>query len=102
MISWTSSLQVGEKIKKKRDKAIASINNSEATFGVYCITFAAHPDNLFEIMDANQLLIPYYKKSDIHIVGLAKGKREALCLVEKMLMEVYKQTGNFNVRAYYT
>lgn len=102
MISWTSHLYIGDKMKKKKKQAIVSINNGEATFGVYCIAFASHPDNLFEIMNANELLIPYYKKSEIRIVGLAKGKNEAIGLVRNMLMEVYNKTGNFDVRTYFT
>ena len=102
MISWTTRLYIGDKMKKKKDRVVSSINNSEVTFGVYCIAFASHQDNLFDIMDANELLFPYYKKSEIRIVGLAKGREEALNLVQKMVMEVYHKTGNFNVRAYFT
>ena len=102
MITWTSRLYVGEKIKKKKDKVMASINNQEATFGVYCIAFASHPDNLFDIYEANELLFPHYKKSEIRIVGLAKGKKEATELVQSMLMEVYHKTGEFDVRTFFT
>jgi hypothetical protein len=102
MISWMSHLYVGKKIKKRKEKVIASINNQEATFNVYCIAFASHPDNLFDIMDANELLFPHYKRSEIQIIGLAQGKEEAVDLVQGMLMEVYKETGDFNVRAYFT
>lgn len=102
MISWTTSLFIGDKMKKKKDKVISSINNYEVTFDVYCITFASHQDNLFDIIDANELLFPFYKKSEVRIVGIAKGRAEALSLVEKMLLEVYHKTGNFDVRAYFT
>ncbi|MDF2538215.1 MAG: hypothetical protein K0S76_1236 [Herbinix sp.] len=102
MVKWTSKLYVGDKMSKKKEKAIASINNREATFGIYCIAFASHPSNLFDIMDANELLFPHYKKSEVCIVGLAKGKDEAVNLVQDMLMEVYKKTGDFNVRTYFT
>ncbi len=102
MVQWATKLYIGEKIKKKKDKVVASINNREATFNVYCIAFASQPCNLFDIMDANELLFPHYKKAEVRIVGLAKGKEEALTLVQEMLMEVYKETGEFNVRAYFT
>ena len=55
----------------------------------------------FDIMEANELLFPYYRK-DIRIVGLAKGRDEAISLVEDMIMEVYNETGAFNVREYFT
>lgn len=102
MIRWITALYIGDKMKKKKDKVIASINNSEATFNVYCITFASNPNNLFDIMDANELLFPHNKKNDICIIGLAKGKAEAILLAKTMLTEIYNQTGEFNVRAYFT
>lgn len=102
MVQWTSKLYVGNKMKKKKEKVIASINNREATFGVYCIAFASQQCNLFDIIDANELLFPYYKKFDVCIVGLARGKDEAINLVHDMLMEVYHKTGDFDVRTYFT
>jgi hypothetical protein len=102
MILWASRLYIGEKMKKKNEKVIASINNKEAAFGVYCITFASHPSNLFDIIEANELLFPHYQRSEIRIIGLAKGKEEAVTLVQDMLMEVYNKTGEFDVRSYFT
>ncbi len=102
MVLWTSKLYCGDKLQKKKDKLVTSINNSEVTFGIYCIAFASHPDNLFDILDANELLYPHYRKKQTCIVGLAKGKTEALEMVQSMVMEVYKKTGSFNVRTYFT
>jgi len=102
MISWSSHIYLGKSIKRRRDKIIASINNKELVYGVYCITFASHPDNLFDIISAHELLYPHYQNSQIHIVGLAGGKMEAYELVQDMLMEVYKKTGKFGVRTYFT
>jgi hypothetical protein len=103
MILWNSRLYVGDKMKKKRKKVIASIDKREATFGVYCIAFASHPSNLFDIYEANELLLfPHYKKAEIKVIGLASGKQEAVELVHELLMEVYNKTGEFDVRTYYT
>lgn len=102
MIQWASRLYIGDKLKKRRDKTIDSINNRSITSDVYCIAFASQPSNLFDIMNANELLFPHYKKTDIKIVGLAKGKDEATSLVQDMLMEVYHKTGAFDVREYFT
>jgi hypothetical protein len=102
MISWASRLYIGDKMKKKNEKVVASINNREVTFGVYCITFASHPSNLFDIIEANELLFPHYQRSEIRIVGLAKGKEEAITVVQDMVMEVYNKTGEFDVRSYFT
>lgn len=102
MVRWADKLYLGENIKKKQERVIAAINNREAIYGVYCIAFASQACNLFDIMDVNELLFPHYKRSEIHIVGLAKGRDEAIELVHDMLMEVYKTTGDFDVRTYFT
>lgn len=102
MILWATRLFVGEKLEKKKEKAVASINNREAAFGVYCVAFASNPQNLFDILEVNELLYPHYKKVDIHIVGIAKGREEAIGLAQTMIMEVYQNTGDFDVRSYFT
>lgn len=101
MIQWTSRIYVSESLKKNKDKAIDSINNKRMTFDIYCIAFASSPDNLFDIINANELLFPHYQKIDIKIVGLAKGKKEAIKLTQDMLMELYNLTGAFDVRGYF-
>lgn len=101
MIQWASKLYIGDNLLKKKDKAIYSINNKRMTYDVYCIALASHPGNLFDIMNANELLFPYYQKSNIKIVGLAKGRDEAISLVQDMIMEIYHSTGSFDVRGYF-
>ena len=102
MIQWTSRIYVSENLKKKKDKTIDSINNRRITSDIYCIAFASSPENLFDIINANELLFPHYRKIDIKIVGLAKGEEEATKLTKDMLMEVYNNTGAFDVRTYFT
>ena len=102
MISWTEGFFIGDKIRKKKNSVISSIKNGEVTFDVYCIIIASHKDNLFDIVDANELLFPFYQSMEVRIVGLAKGRREAYQLVERMILEIYRNTGNFDVRAYFT
>jgi len=101
MIRWTTRLFLSDKMEKKKKKVIAAISKRKATFHVYCIAFASQPDNLFDIMDANELLFPHYKKTDFCIVGLAEGKEEAISLVQDMIVEIYNQTGGFDVRTYF-
>lgn len=101
MIQWASKLYIGDKLMKRKDKTIASINNRRLTYDVYCIALASHPGNLFDIMNANELLFPHYQRTEVKIVGLAKGREEAISLVQDMIMEIYQNTGSFNVRDYF-
>ncbi|NLZ83857.1 MAG: hypothetical protein GX915_09345 [Clostridiales bacterium] len=102
MINWSPKLYVGDKLNSKMDKTIKSIDNRKVTYGIYCITFASNPDNLFDIINANELRFPHYQRSDVYIIGLTKGREEALDMVEDLLMEVYQNTGEFKVREYFT
>lgn len=101
MIQWISRIYVSDNLKKKKDKTIDSINNRRLTSDIYCIAFASSPSNLFDIINANELLFPHYQKANIKIVGLAKGEEEATKLTQDLLMEVYNKTGAFDVRNYY-
>ena len=78
-----------------------SIEKGELTFEVYCITFASNSHNLFDIINANELIFPYYSKKDIYILGLAGSRGQAKQLVKDMLLEIYNKTGDFRVREYF-
>ncbi len=102
MIKWAEKLYFSEDIKqKKKKKIMKSIEKGELTFEVYCITFAANSQNLFDIINANELMLPYYAKREIYILGLADSKGQAKLLVKDMLEEIYNKTGDFRVRQYF-
>lgn len=102
MIKWAAKLYFSDDFKQKRKtKTMRAIENGELTFEVYCITFASNSHNLFDIIDANELLFPYYARQEINILGLAGSKGQAKLLVKDMLEEIYNKTGDFRVREYF-
>jgi hypothetical protein len=101
MIKWYHNLYMDEKVKKKQNKYIQALEKSKFTFGLYCIAFASNDKNLFDIIETNELLFEHYKRNDIYIIGLAKGKDSAIELAESLLLEVYECTGNFKIREYF-
>lgn len=100
MLIWADNLRVSENIKDKT-KIIKAINKDKTTLSIYCVTFSTNPSNLFDIYNANEFKFPYYKKQKLFIVGLAKGKEEAVLLTKDLLLEVYNSTGDFKVREYF-
>ncbi|MDF2610132.1 MAG: hypothetical protein K0R92_1606 [Lachnospiraceae bacterium] len=103
MIKWAKNLYLGDTINpKKKDRIMKSIETGKFTFEVYCILFASNPENLFDIMNANELLFPYYSKKELYVVGLALSRIEAFELVKEMIDQVYRETGSFSVRDYFT
>ncbi len=103
MISWSNQLYLSESISKRELKSIKKKLEKNKFFkGVYCITFASNIENLFDIYNIKQFFFPYYKKKDIHILGLAKSKKEAFELIRKMIEDIYKETDEFKVRDYFS
>jgi hypothetical protein len=102
MIKWASKLYFSSDFKqKKKIRTMNAIENGEITFEVYCITFAGNAQNLFDIINANELLFPYYVKQEITVLGLAGSRGQAKLLVKDMLVEIYNKTGDFQVRDYF-
>lgn len=102
MVTMSDNLYYGDNIKKKHRKAISAIKRGKLVRDVYCITFASNPDNLFDIIAAHELCFPHYKNCKIHILGIAKGREEAKLVVKDMIVEIYKKTGDFKVRDYFS
>lgn len=101
MVSWSSSLYIGESVFSRHERLIRRIGKRKISFGAYCIAYATNRNNLFDIIPANELLFPVYKKADICILGLAGSRDEAMELAADMIMEVYSETGGFQVREYF-
>ena len=102
MIKWADNMYFSDGIhKNKRKKIMKSIENGALKFEVYCITFAMNTNNLFDIINVNELLFPYYQRKEIYIIGLANSREEAKELAADMLVELYNKTGDFKVREYF-
>lgn len=101
MIKWYDNLYVDKLLENKEKKIMNRINEGKLSLHIYCITLASNGNNLFDIMNANELLFNYYKRRDIFILGLALGRENAIEIVAEMVDEIYKNTGDFKVRDYY-
>lgn len=102
MVTMSDNLYYGDNIKKKHRKAISAIKKGKLAKGVYCITFASNPNNLFDIIAADELCFPHYQNCKIHILGLAKGREEAKHVVKDMIIDIYQNTGDFKVRDFFS
>ena len=102
MVKWCSKLYMDEKIKKEPKKWKKRVEKEKLSYSLYCIAFSSNEKNLFDIMDCNELLFKYYKKREIFIVGLASSKENAVELVRIMIEDIYRETGEFKVREYFT
>lgn len=101
MLKWSHQLHIGEGVPKRKRRMKRRLEQGKLVLGVYLITEPSNQENLFDILDAKELLFPYNKRRTIVVYGLAKGKGEAEQMVTEMIEEVYRETGTLNVREYF-
>lgn len=102
-MKWYRKLYMGDTARTQKYKMFGYIRKNRFSMNTYLIALSNHPDNLLDIFSANVLKQPHFKKKqtgDMYIVGLAKGRDEALEVVRQIIDDVYTNTGGFDIRKY--
>ena len=93
-------LYLGEKISPKIDQTMKKLNKDIVVPELYLITMTNNPDNMLEIVPQWENLQKGYPNTDIKVVGLAQGKKEAFVVVQSIVEASLKATGSADVRGY--
>ena len=101
MVRWSEKLYIGEQAAKKAEKFRKKIEAGKLVDGVFLITRPSNGQNLMDILPSKELLFPYYKRQELFVYGLAKGKDEAESLVLTMLEDVYRETDGLCCKEYF-
>lgn len=101
MIKWYDNLYMDDIVKRKQKKIIKEMERGKVTFEVYCIAIASNPQNLFDIINVNELLFKHYKRNDIYIIGLTFSRDSAIEITKSIIQKMYEDTGGFKVREYF-
>ncbi len=103
-MKWYKKLYYGENARKVKYKIFGKIAKSRLTFDTFLIMLPSNKENLLDIMSADVLKQPHFKnkkiQDSIYIVGIAKGKEEALEVVRVIIDEVYQATKGFDIPKY--
>ena len=98
---WAKALYLSEKTAKKKDKIIRKANRGIGMVSIYFISLASNEQDLFDIFHAMHLKQPGFYGQNPFIVGIASGYEEALELTQRMVEDIYRETGGFRVREYF-
>lgn len=90
-----------EKTKKRLPSILHKIRTGRLQPGIWLITIASNEQNLLDIFHSVCYLQPMFEKLNPDIVGVAESEEAAKVLVLRMTEDMYKETGNFDVRAYF-
>ncbi len=103
-MKWYKGLYLGEKAKKDKYKILGKVVKSRFQADTFLIMLPSNASNVLDIISANYLNQPHFHnklyKKEIYVVGIAKGRDEALELVRSIIDEVYNATGGFDVSGY--
>lgn len=99
-ILWYKNIFVGEKAQKKKRTIMWKLQHGAGMLRVFVLMMPSNPDNSLDIINAAYLKQPVYKNRELKIVGIAVTYEEALQVLEKIVQEVYSQTGSVNIRTY--
>ena len=100
MLTWREDYYVGEGIKDAQ-KTKKRIDTGRIAVGVYLITLSENPGNLLEIIPSYMLIQKSYYIRCPEIIGMAKGKDEAIDLAVDIVKNIYGETGAFQVKDYF-
>lgn len=98
---WAVNLYTTEKTKKLLPRIMQKVRKSKVQPGIWLITLASNEQNLLDIFHSIYYVQPMFAKLNPDIVGIGESEEAAKELVVKILEDVYKENGDFNVRAYF-
>lgn len=93
-------LYLGEKIAPKSEQILKKLNSGKTVPNLYLITMSENPDNMLEIVPQWEVMQKGYPNTNIRVVGLSNGKKEAIALVQFIIEQVLEETGSANARDY--
>lgn len=101
MVRWCEKLYTDETVGKKPEKWKKKVEKEKPAIDLYCVCIASNPDNLFDIINCNEMLFRYYKRNTVTVAGLARSREAAVALVEEMVEDMLESSGTLNVKEYF-
>ena len=101
MIHFKHPLYLSEEVKDKEKKIIRAIKRGKLQLNVTVIALPANPNNILDLYDSKELLQPYYKNAEIHVIGLAGDMDDAKQLVCQIVEEIVQNTGTDYIKEYF-
>ncbi len=95
-------LYMSPSIVDKRNQILWKLRTGRPQPTIYYIALAKNND-LFEICHSAMLKQRYFRRKENapYIVGIANGYSAAIDLVSEILLDVWRATNSYNVKAYF-
>lgn len=98
---WAVNLYTTEKTKKALPRIMQKTRRRKIQPGIWLVTLASNEQNLLDIFHSVYYFQPMFEKMNPDIVGIAESEDAAKELVLKIVADVWRQKGDFDVRTYF-
>lgn len=95
MIYWNPLLYMDEKVQKK-PAHYRKLFEKKGLRSCYCIALPVNRQNSLEIYSSRTFWFRYQRQRGIQIVGLASSYNNAVELVEKIVRDVHRASGEID------
>lgn len=99
-MKWYPKLYIGSGAQPNAGKIIRKLKKNTIQPGIYVITLAENGQDMLDILPSVMLQQTKVREQLPMIVGLAKGKREALELARQIVQDTFDATGGCDVPGY--
>lgn len=100
MMRWYKELYIGETLRIDAAIIQAEVRAWNPPPEIYLLCLATNGIDLLDITPTVALKQAGAKKREWSIVGMARGKAEAVNLAAAVVEDVWKKTGGFHIRAF--
>lgn len=104
MIFWYDSLYMDDAVRKSEKKFRKIIERRSVWQNLpwkksyFVLILANNGENLFEIMNTNQMFFRYYGYTNLYIVGVAGDYEGAVEILRRIMTKGYERDSAFNPR----
>ena len=97
---FLNTLYIGETARAKAEQIMDDVRSGRYVKDIYVLIEPLSDGNQIEVLQSYYLRQRYYQEMDPMILGIAKGKSEALELVRQLTEEALNRFGRPDLRAY--
>lgn len=99
---WYNEVFISQNIKPKiRRKIIKKITKGKIIKDIYCLCITDKINFQLEILSTYEVTQEKERGTRLMIVGLAKGKQQALELTKDIILQIYNTTQYVNIKSYF-
>ncbi len=101
MVQWYTDLFLDGITKHTVEHIRDRVGKRRIQYPVFAVTYASNEKNLLDVININELLLEYYQKCNIYILGVASSRQQAKIMAAAIVSKVFEETNSFEIREYF-